>query len=173
MKILILLLSFLFILSSGCGSESEESSSTSGDSTTNGEETTAGGDNPTGKPVISNNSIPPAPVTVEVEPPDPCTPYAQACKSDKECGEKYLNCLRPKAGDPAKTETVTCTKTGEVTYTLVVNEWDAKPSTNNLLCDFIENEEILYLFATLVKDSCKNDRDSRKAELTKLGYACN
>ena len=172
MKTLILLLSFLFILSSGCGGESEESSSTSGDSTTNGGETTAGGDNPIGQPGTSGD-LTPAPVTAVVEPPGPCTPYAQACKNDEECGEKYLNCLRPKAGDPARTETVTCTKTGEVTYTLVVNEWDAKPSTNNLLCDFIENEETLYLFATIVKDTCKNDRDLRKAELIKSGYACN
>ncbi len=174
MKALILLLSFLFILYSGCGGEGEEAS-TSGDTATSGEEATAGGDNPTGEgqPNPAGQTGDPAPAASPEPAAGPCTPYAQPCKNDAECGEKYLNCLRPKAGDPARTETVTCTKTGETTYTLVVNEWDAKPSNTDLLCDFIENEETLYLFATLVKGACKTERDSRKEELTKAGYACN
>ena len=176
MKTLIVLLSFLFILCSGCGGE-DDSLTTGGDDPAGGEstvggESTAGGDNPTGGGQPDPAAGPSTPTPPE--PVGPCASYTQSCgNDDAKCGEKYTNCLRPKAGDPARTETVTCTKEGEETVTLVVNEWDIEPGSTNLLCDFIENEETLYLFATLVKNTCKKEQDSRKEELTNSGYACN
>ena len=173
MKTLILLLSFIFILCSGCGGETEggEEDITGGGETTKEEGTTGGDNNQSGPPVFKNNPDPTISPTTPPTTPDPCAPFVNRCKTNEECGAKYNQCLRPKAGDPARTETVVCTKEDSEEITLTFNEWDATGGGTNLLCDTFENDS-LYPFATLVKNTCKNHINQRKQELTKSGYKC-
>lgn len=172
MKTLILLLSVIFILCSGCGDEEAEGregtgeAQTTGGAQTTGEAQTTGGDQPDGS--STSNSGPTLSSTPST--PDPCAPYVNPCKG-KECDAKYNNCLKPKAGDPTRTEIEVCTKEKNKDLILTLNEWDAKSGSNNLLCEFFEDEE-LYQFATNEKSICKNDLNKRKKELIDSGYIC-
>ena len=126
-----------------------------------------GGDQP---PSVQKKSVP-----AQVKRTGPCAKYPLSCGSDNElCGQKYLHCLRPKAGEPADTEQVVCQKEGNE-ITLVVNIWDHSAGQNNLLCDFWENtaeESALWAFATNQPKVCQNERDRKKAELKNTGYQC-
>ena len=175
MKALLVLLSIIFILTSGCG-DSEESSEEGTPLPEQRSESTNGGSS-------GSEDATDTPPVAQTPPPEAaknaCAEYSATCQNDKECGEKYARCLRPKAGKPATTEEIVCTRTQEgkkeEKITLTVNEWDASTGDNNLLCDFLEleaNTEYLIQFATVVKDTCKKQRDARKQELEKAGYNC-
>ncbi len=100
---------------------------------------------------------------------------SKTCVSNAECGKKYNHCLRPKAGSPALTETISCTHSdpaGNPPKILVLNEWNSPAGQNKLLCDFIENEKYLYRFATVQKQICRADMENRKHALTNAGYQC-
>ena len=167
MKTLILVLSAFLIFSYGCSDGDGEDPT----------ETQAGDTNPNNNNVAPSPKIPPIPIgPVQPGPPqqDPCARYTASCGTDtKLCSAKYNNCLKPKAGEPATKETVTCTKQGSKNITMIVNEWNHQPGTNNLLCEFFE-DNILYLYATNSKNDCKNERNRRKDELVgKFDYKCN
>ncbi len=104
-------------------------------------------------------------------PEDPCSKYRKPCTSDEECGEKYFNCLEPKAGIPNILKKNLCTKTGKENIQLELAEWKGKPGQNQLLCSFFEND-FLMQFATSVKHVCKAGLASRQKELEKAGYSC-
>lgn len=170
MKILILILSAFLLFSYGCGGgDGEDSTETqAGDIDPNNNDD----DNATPSP-----RVPPIPIgPAQPGPPgsqDPCARYKAPCGSDlKLCSDKYVNCLKPKAGEPATKETVTCKKQGSIDITMIVNEWNNQPGTNNLLCEFFENN-LLYVYATNTKSSCKNELNRRKQELSNSGYTCN
>ena len=175
MKALLVLLSIIFILTSGCG-DSEESSEEGTPLPEQRSESTNGGSS-------GSEDATDTPPVAQTPPPEAaknaCAEYSATCQNDKECGEKYTRCLRPKAGKPATTEEIVCTRTQEgkkeEKITLTVNEWDASTGDNNLLCDFLEleaNTEYLIQFATVVQAPCKKQRDARKQELEKAGYNC-
>ncbi|MYE07918.1 MAG: hypothetical protein F4X95_04120 [Oligoflexia bacterium] len=164
MKLLILLLSFVLILSSGCGSgehhsTEDDSGALAGDPTD---------DSPSDPPRSSLTDDPPIPSTPDT-PNNLCT---KTCVTDAECGEKYNTCLKPHAGDPEKTYTDICTNSKGSKITLAVNEWMAPSGQNKLLCDFIEDERVLYKFATVQKEACRKDMEVRKMELAQEGYSC-
>ena len=168
MKFLILLLSLILICSSGCGNSESDSTGNSNEN----DEATDGSPNPTGAPASGSSLTDDLPQPeIPGQPSNLCT---KTCVTDAECGEKYNTCLRPKAGDPATTNTNVCTNNNGTPpkITLVVNEWDVPPGQNKLLCDFIEDETILYKFATVKKEACRNDMEARKAELAMLSYNC-
>lgn len=174
MKILILLLSVFVIMSSGCNSETADSQPGNGD--TAADEAATREQPERQKP---RNPVPVPTLTPPPEPAGPCAPYEKSCVLANNCGEKYVKCLRPKAGKPARTEKIVCTKEGQSKITLAVSEWNAEADKNNLLCDFTEDDDskrelYLYRFATLTveKPGCKKERDIRKDQLIKLGYAC-
>ena len=165
MKILILVLFAFLIFSYGCGDgDGEDSTET---------ETHLNGD-PNNKDDNASPRVPPIPIDPATPgAQNPCAPYTASCGKDvKLCSEKYLNCLKPKAGQAATKESVTCKKQGHKDITMVVNEWNHQPGTNNLLCEFFENN-ILYLYATNIKSDCKNELNRRKKELGTSGYRCN
>ena len=168
MKLLILLLSFVLIFSSSCGNSKSDSTGNPNEN----DEATDGSPNPTGAPAGESSLTDDPPVPEK--PGQPSNLCTKTCVTDAECGEKYNTCLRPKAGDPATTNTNVCTNTNGTPpkITLVVNEWDVPPGQNKLLCDFIEDETILYKFATVKKEACRNDMEARKAELANVGYNC-
>lgn len=173
MKVLILLLSVIFILTSGCGDSEENSENGNGERDDRGGRVERNIENPT------TIETPPDPSsTTPTETKNACSAYTKTCQNDKECGEKYSKCLKPKAGKPTTTEVIICTRTQgtkEEKITLTLNEWKAASGDNNLLCDFLEfenNTEYLIQFATTVKDTCKNLREARKMELVKAGYNC-
>lgn len=173
MKILILILSAFLIFSYGCGGgDGDDSTET---------ETQAGGTDPNNNDDDDDNAtpsprVPPIPIGPASPTPgaqDPCARYTASCGSDlKLCSDKYVNCLKPKAGEPATKETVTCKKQGSKDIVMVVNEWNHQPGTNSLLCEFFE-DNLLYVYATNTKSSCKNELNRRKQELSNSGYTCN
>ena len=192
MKILILLLSITFILTSGCGGSSDENSQTGeisqmdennqmDDSENKPKEKMEQKKDTRAKPAITNT----APTAKQKPAADsktaqsgPCAKYSSSCQGDEECGEKYTKCLRPKAGDPETTKVTVCKrsqKTKEEKITLTLNEWTAPAGKNSLLCDFLElenNVKYLIRFATVVKNTCKNNIEERKKELIKVGFSC-
>ena len=167
MKLLIVLISFIFILFSGCGGGEHSSTEDENESVALTEHPTDPTD-PSDQPVSSLTDDPPIPSTAETV-HNLCT---RTCVTDAECGEKYNTCLKPHAGDPAKTYTDICTNRSSSKITLVVNEWDSPPGKNKLLCEFIENDRILYKFATVQKEACRKDMEVRKIELVQEGYHC-
>ena len=161
MKTLILLLSLILILSSGCGEEDSPDIRPP----LNTDDTDSKRNDVVQTPAPAGRSTPPA-----TKPASPCDAYTQACTGDVECGAKYHNCLEPKAGAPATTEITVCTKEQD-SITLTLHEWTHLAGANKLLCSFFEKEE-LYQFATNVKSTCKNNLNSRQEELEKSGYSC-
>lgn len=174
-KILILTLSAFLIFSYGCG-DGDGDDSTEAETNANGNNTNNNTNNDDNGDATPTPRVPPIPTGPAASTPgaqDPCARYTADCGSNLQlCSEKYVNCLKPKAGQPATTETVTCKKQGGTDIVMVVNEWNHQPGTNNLLCEFFENM-LLYVFATNTKSSCKNELNRRKQELTKFGYKCN
>ncbi|MDE0119742.1 MAG: hypothetical protein OXM55_07030 [Bdellovibrionales bacterium] len=165
MKYLILLLSFVLALSSGCGGGEHHSTEDLNDGALAGSPTDDGSSSQPGSSLTDDPPIPSTPQT----PNNLCT---KTCVTDAECGEKYNTCLKPHAGEPTKTYTDICTNSQASKVTLVVNEWDAPSGQNKLLCDFIENDRILYKFATVQKEACRKDMEVRKMELAQEGYSC-
>ncbi len=174
MKTLLLLLSIIFILTSGCGDSTENSEEGAAPSEPRNERT----DDDSGSEGDATDTPPVAQTPAPKVEKNACAEYSATCRNDKECGEKYARCLRPKAGKPATTEEIVCTRTQgtkEEKITLTLNEWGAAAGDNNLLCDFLEledNTEYLIQFATVVKDTCKNQRNARKQDLIKVGFNC-
>ena len=168
MKILILIFSAFLIFSYGCGGSDEEDSTET--------ETQAGDTDPNNNDddVVPSPRVPPIPIGPATPgAQDPCARYTASCGTDlKLCSDKYVHCLKPKAGEPATKKTVTCTKQSSKNITMIVNEWNHQPGTNNLLCEFFE-DNILYWYATNSKNDCKNEMNKRKDEIDKFGYKCN
>ncbi len=161
----ILFFSGLFILFANCGSDITES--TDDPTSFEGEERPKG--TPDGESGTDSINPPTPNLQLATDTNDLCT---RTCVGNEECGEKYNVCLRPKAGPVDTTETVACLHSTLPQKTLVLNEWSAPAGQNNLLCDFIENKEYLYRFATISRGVCRVAMNNRKKDLISEGYEC-
>ena len=187
MKILVLLLSFNFVFLSGCGDENTEATTTPpngldsrtpeneqgglndmqkesrGDELPKGANEGLSGDTNTPLPPLS--SPPPAV-------PAACLPYIEECSDNIECSKKHSECLEPSAGTPDVTETTTCTKTNEPDVHLVLREWNHPAGKNKLLCDLFINNNVLKIFATNTKNSCRQVKEKEQQKFLKRDYIC-